>query len=149
MRTRFVRAIAAELGLLLVILGVTAALIDEAPAKNAIKPQTAANAITARRTAGPFKVRLTLHPALVGINTVTMTVTSARHLTISAVYLTAVPPAGRLKPVYLGIFRLSGSLFKVVEAPLGRPGRWDLEMTVRQGLTEYLARFPVTIAAER
>jgi copper transport protein len=146
MRARFLRAISAELGLLLVIVGVIAALIDEAPAKNAIKPERQGNTFTATRSAGPFKVRLTLNPAAVGVDTISMTVTSARHLTISAVYLTAVAPARRSRPVYLGVFRLSASLFKVVEAPLGVPGRWGLEMTVRRGLTEYLARFPVTIA---
>jgi copper transport protein len=149
MRARFLRAIGAELGLLLVILGVTAALIDEAPAKSAIKPAGQANTFTATRSAGPFRVTLTLDPAVAGVNTVTMTVTSVRHLTIGEVDLAAVPPAGRLKPVYLGVFQLSGSRFKVVDAPLRVPGRWDLEMTVRQDLTEYLARFPVTIAARR
>jgi copper transport protein len=147
MRARCVRAIGAELGLLLVIIGVTTALIDEAPAKNAVKPAAQASSFTATGTAGPFKVRLTLRPAVVGVDKLSATVTSARHLTISAVYLTAVPPAGRSRPVYLGVFRLSPSLFKVLQTPLGVPGRWSLEMTVRQGLTEYLARFPLTITS--
>ena len=41
-RTRFIRAVAAELGLLVVVLGVTAALVDEAPAKDLLKSSSSA-----------------------------------------------------------------------------------------------------------
>jgi copper transport protein len=151
MRNRFLRAVGIELGLLLVILGVTAALVDEAPAKSVItnRSQAQATTFTATRSAGPFRTALTLHPALVGANTVDMRVTSARHLTIGEVDLAAVPPEGRLKPVNLNVVQLSASRFRVVDAPLRLPGRWELEVTVRQGLTEWLARIPVTIAARR
>lgn len=70
-----------------------------------------------------------------------MKVTSARHLKIGEVDLAAVPPGSGRRPINLDVIQLSPSGFRVVRAPLRDPGRWDLEMTIRQGLTEWLTRF--------
>jgi copper transport protein len=148
MQVRFMRAIGAELALLLAVIGVTAALVDEATAKSVLASQkkpAQASSFTASRSAGPFEATVTLHPALAGANTVEMKVTSTRHLTIGEVDLAAISPQG--KPSNLNVVQLSGSRFRVINAPLRLPGKWELEMTVRQGLTEYLARIPVTIGA--
>lgn len=149
--SRLLRAAGAELALLLMILGVTAALIDEAPAKSllaSVKPAHATT-FTATGSAGPFTATLTLRPALTGANTVELQVTSAHHLTIGEVDLAAIPPRPALRPVKLNVAQLSASRFRVANAPLRTPGRWDLEVTVRRGLTEYIARIPVTIGADR
>ncbi len=150
-RTRFVRAVGVELCLLVAILGVTAALVDEAPAKTvlaasgAATPTGRATTLSVTRSTGPFKATLTLRPGVAGDNTVEMKVTSARHLKIGEVDLAAVPPGSGRRPINLDVIQLSPSGFRVVRAPLRDPGRWDLEMTIRQGLTEWLTRFPVTI----
>jgi copper transport protein len=148
-RRRFIRAIGTELVLLAAVVGVTAALVDEAPAKSVLRNLHPARAttFTATHSAGPFKAVVTVQPALAGANTIEMTVTSTRHLTIGEVDLAAVSPQG--KPLNLNVVQLSGSRFRVTKAPLRLPGKWELEMTVRQGLTEYLARIPVTIGAAR
>jgi copper transport protein len=151
-RTRFIRAMAIELALLAAVLGVTAALVDEAPAKSALANPSPAHAtsFTATRSAGPFKAVVTVRPATAGANAVEMKVTSgSRHLPIGEVDLAAVPPSGGSKPVNLNVVQLSGERFRVAAAPLRLPGRWELEMTVRTGLTEWLTRIPVTIAAQR
>lgn len=145
-RSRFVRAIGTELVLLLAILGVTAALVDEAPAKGVLAATSRPTNFTATRSTGPFTATLTLRPALSGANTVEMRVTSRRHLAIGEVDLAALPPAHGRKPVNLNVVQVSASRFRVADAPLRTPGRWELEMTVRQGLTEWLTRIPVTIA---
>ncbi len=149
-RARFIRAVGIELALLLVVLGVTAALVDEAPAKGVLTQHRAAHvsAVTATRSAGPFKARVTVRPATVGPNTVQITVTSgSRDLPIGEVDLAAVPPLAGAKSVKLNVVQVSSTRFRSVGAPLRRPGTWELEMTIRTGLTEWLARIPVTIAA--
>ncbi len=149
-RTRFIKAVAAELGLLVAVLGVTAALVDEAPAKDLLKSPSSASgsAFTATRSAGPFRALVTVRPATTGTNTVEMTVTSgSRHLPIGEVDLAAVPPVTGAKPVNLNVVQLSGTRFRAARAPLHQAGRWELELTVRTGLTEWLARIPVSIAA--
>ncbi|MGH3025373.1 MAG: CopD family protein, partial [Gaiellaceae bacterium] len=149
-RARFLRAVGIELGLLVAVLGVTAALVDEAPAKNVLpQPHAAlASALTATRSAGPFKARVTLRPATVGPNTVQMRVTSgSRDLPIGEVDLAAVPPSAGAKPVNLNVVQVSSARFRTAGAALRQPGTWELEMTIRSGLTEWLARIPVTIAA--
>ncbi len=83
-----------------------------------------------------------------GPNTVEMTVTSgSRHLPIGEVDLAAVPPLAGAKALKLNVVQLSSTRFRTAGAALRRPGRWELEMTIRTGLTEWLARIPVTIAA--
>jgi copper transport protein len=149
-RARFIRAVGIELALLVAVLGVTAALVDEAPAKSVLTQRRAAHAsaFTTSRSAGPFKALVTLRPATVGPNTVEMTVTSgSRDLPIGEVDLAAVPPLAGAKAVKLNVVQVSSTRFRTVGAPLRRPGTWELEMTIRTGLTEWLARIPVTIAA--
>jgi copper transport protein len=149
-RRNFLRAIGAELGLLAIVLGVTSALIDEAPAKSVLASPTTFNAtFTATRAAGPFKAVVTLRPALAGDNTVDMTVTSSRHLKIGEVDLAALPPGSVGKPLNLNVIQLSATRFRVKGAPLRKAGDWEFEMTVRTGLTEWLARIPVEIGASR
>jgi copper transport protein len=149
-RARFIRAVGIELALLFAVLGLTAALVDEAPAKGVLKQPTVAHgaALRATRSAGPFKALVTLRPATVGANTVEMTVTSgSRDLPIGEVDLAAVPPSAGAKAVKLAVVQTAGTRFQTVGALLRRPGRWELEMTIRTGLTEWLTRIPVTIAA--
>jgi copper transport protein len=149
-RRNFLRAIGTELGLLAVVLGVSSALIDEAPAKSVLaSPATFKPTFTATRAAGPFKTVVMLKPALAGSNTVDMTVTSSKHLKIGEVVLAAVPPGAGHKPVNLNVIQLSASRFRVKGAPLATAGNWQFEVTVRTGLTEWLARIPVTIGASR
>jgi copper transport protein len=149
-RARFIRAAGSELALLVAVLGVTAALVGEAPAKSSLPQRRGAHAsaTTATRSAGPFKARVILWPAKVGPNTVQMTVTSgSRHLPIGEVDLAALPPGAGATPLNVNVIKLSSTRFRTVRAPLRRPGRWELEMTIRTGLAEWLVRIPVAIAA--
>ena len=150
-RGRFVRAAGTEVVLLAVVVGVTAALVDEAPAKNAVVPLEIAKraGVITTSTAGPFTATVTVSPAQIGYDTLDMSVTSA-HVGVPAigeVDLAADPPARGLPPVNLNVVQLSPTRFRVTRAPLKLAGTWHLVMTVRTALTEWLTRFPVRIQA--
>jgi hypothetical protein len=150
-RSRFVRAAGGEVALLAVIVAVTAALVDEAPAKNAVVPLAIANrpGVTTSTTAGPFRATVRVSPAVAGDDTLDMSVTG-RHgeaPAIGEVDLAADPPKSGLPPVNLNVVQLSPTHFRVAHARLQPAGTWHLEMTVRTDLTEWLTRFPIRIGA--
>ena len=150
-RSRFMRAAGIEVALLAVVVGVTAALVGEAPAKNAVVPFQIAKrpGVRTTSTAGPFTATVTVSPAVIGYDTLDMSVTSTHGSApaIGEVDLAADPPDRGLRPVNLNVVQLSPTRFRVTRARLGLAGTWHLEMTVRTNLTEWLTRFPVRIEA--
>ena len=147
LRARFLRAATAELALLAVVVGVTAVLIGEAPAKIEVA-ETAT--VTVAHAVGPFKAIVEVRPAAVGTNAITMSVTAAsrKPLIIGEVDLAAdPPPTTRAAPLVLNVIQLSANRFRVSGATFASGGTWHLEVTVRTGLTEWLARIPISIAA--
>jgi copper transport protein len=148
-RRRFATAAAVEIALLAVIVGVTAALVGEAPAKNVVVPFELAKrpAVSTTTTAGPFTATVTVSPALIGYDTLDMSVTGTRGSApaIGEVDLAADPPARGVAPVKLNVVQLSPDHFRVTRARLGLAGTWHLEMTVRTNRTEWLTRFRVRI----
>jgi copper transport protein len=150
-RTRFVRAAGIEVVLLAAVVSLTAALVGESPAKDAVVPLELAKRtpVTAMSRAGPFRATVTVSPALTGIDTLDMSVTSERGRApaIGEVDLAADPPERGLGPVNLNVVQLSPTHFRVTRAPLNLAGTWHLEMTVRTNLTEWLTRLPVRIEA--
>lgn len=150
-RSRFVRAAGIEVALLAVVVGVTAALVDEAPAKNAVVPLAIAKRprVTTTSTAGPFDVTVTVSPAVIGYDRLDMSVTSkhGKAPAIGEVDLAADPPEPGLPPVNLNVVQLSPTQFRVTRARLELAGTWHLVTTVRTDLTEWLTRFPVRIEA--
>jgi copper transport protein len=145
-RTRLLRAAGAELALLVVIVAVTAVLIDEPPAKNEVQ-QTAT--ITVTRAVGPFTATIAVRPGVVGSNMLNMSVTATRGrpLTIGEVDVAADPPTRGTAPLNLNVVALSARRFRVTDAAFAIPGTWHLELTVRTGLTEWLTRIPIRIGA--
>jgi copper transport protein len=146
-RARFLRAATAELAVLAVIVGVTAVLIDEPPAKNEVAQTTS---ITATHTIGPFKATAEVVPGVVGTNTINISVTSTSHKppTIGEADLAADPPPNsNVATLNLNVIQLSATRFRVSGATLTLAGTWQLEITVRTGLTEWLARIPIQIRA--
>jgi copper transport protein len=146
-RARFLRTASAEVALLVVVVGVTAALIAEAPAKGLIARTTS---ITASHAIGPFHASVEVAPGTVGANTIDMSVRSGarRPPTIGEVDLAADPPAASgLAPLNLDVVQMSPTRFRVANAAFARAGTWHLDATVRVGLTEWLARIPIRIRA--
>ncbi|HEY2569918.1 MAG TPA: copper resistance protein CopC [Solirubrobacteraceae bacterium] len=147
LRARFLRVASAEVALLVVVVGVTAALIAEAPAKDLLAQTTS---ITATHAIGPFSASVVVSPGAVGANTIDVSVHSSarRPPMIGEVDLAADPPtASSLAPLNLDVIQVSPTRFRVASAPLARAGTWHLDATVRVGLTEWLARIPIRIRA--
>ena len=75
-RRRFVRAIGAELLVFVAVIGVTAVLVGEAPAKGlGARP---AGPFTTRTSIGPYALTLRVTPAATGANTVTIRIADRR-----------------------------------------------------------------------
>jgi copper transport protein len=147
LRARFLRAASAEVALLAVVVGVTAALIAEAPGKDLVAQTTS---LTASHAIGPFDASVEVAPGAVGVNTIDMSVRSGarRPPAIGEVALAADPPAAsRLAPLNLNVVRLSPTRFRVASAAFARAGTWHLDATVRVGLREWLGRIPIRIRA--
>jgi copper transport protein len=144
-RTRLLRAAGAELVLLIAVVGVTAALIGEAPYEPTLARATS---ITARQAAGPFTDTVTVAPDTVGANTINISVvdTSTKPHPIGEVDLAAdPPPSSHLRPLNLNVSQLSPVRFRVSGAEFPLAGAWHIELTVRTGVTEWLARISLSI----
>ena len=95
-RSRFVRSAGLEVVLLAVVVGVTAALIGEAPAKNTVAgPEIARRAgVVTSSTASPWTATVRVSPAASGYDTLDMSVTNkhGKAPAIGEVDLAAHPP---------------------------------------------------------
>lgn len=145
-RRRFARAIAAELAVFGLILGVTAVLIDEAPAKDAVVQP--AGPVTTQTTVGPFKATLRVAPATAGANTISVSVTDrAGHpADISAVTVNASLPSHKLGPLAYNATRTGTGRYRVSDAQLQIAGSWQIQLVVRRGqFNEWLKTVPVSV----
>ena len=145
-RRGFVRAIGAELLVFVAIIGVTAVLIDEAPAKNTV--QAAAGPLSTQTTVGPFGATLKVTPATAGSNTITVKLTNraGRPANIAQVSVNASLPSRSLGPLGCTTKRTSEGTFVAVGAVLQIAGTWQIQLVVRQGqFNEWLRTVPVAI----
>jgi copper transport protein len=145
---RFARAVGAELLVFALIVGVTAVLIDEAPAKN-VAPSPA-GPVSTQTTVGPFTATLRVAPARAGVNTIDVRVTNGRGrpANIAEVTVAASLPSRSLCPLNYTARRLGGGRFRVTGARLAIAGTWRLQLGVRQGqFNEWLQNVPVTIGS--
>lgn len=148
MRRQFVRAIGAELLVFVAIIGVTAVLIDEAPAKNTVQP--AAGPSLTQTTVGPFKAALKVTPARAGSNTITVKLTNraGRAANIAQVSVNASLPSRSLGPLQYSTRRTSAGTFVAAGAVLQIAGTWQIQLVVRQGqFNEWLRTVPVAIGS--
>ena len=146
-RRRFLQATVAELALLAAIVGVSAVLIGEAPAKDEVI-LTASQ--SASRAVGPYALSVRVAPARVGGNTISMSVTPSSRpaRSIGEVDVAAERPDLRPGALEFNVVAVARHRFRVTDAVFTRPGTWQLEMTVRSGLTEWLARVPIRITRD-
>ena len=147
-RRRFVRAIGAELLVFATIVGVSAVLIDEAPAKNTVA-QTAGPFSTAT-TIGPFHAAIRVTPAREGANKIIVSLTDSHGhpAHVAAVSVNASLPSHSLGPLAYTASALGKGRFKVSRAQLQISGTWQLQIGVRQGqFNEWLKTIPVGIGS--
>ena len=144
-RSRFLRAVTAELALLVTVIAVTAVLVDEAPAKSSLpEPKSA----TARTTVGPFQGTITVTPAKAGPNQVSLVFTgsNSRPAALAEVDLAATLPAQKIGPLRFTARRTAPGHYLISGATFAIAGDWRLELTVRRGeFDEWLKTTQLTI----
>jgi copper transport protein len=147
-RRRFARALAAELAVFGLILGVTAVLIDEAPAKDAAPAQPSGPAIVRTRV-GPFTATVTVTPDATGTNVITVGLTDGgQRAAVSEVTVNATLPSHQLGPLAYPATRTGQGRYRVSDAQLQIAGSWQIQLVVRRGqFNEWLTTVPVAVAS--
>jgi copper transport protein len=145
-RRRFARAIVAELLVFGAIVGVTAVLVDEAPAKDVLA--TPVGPFSTRTAIGPFSATLNVAPAVAGPNAIDIRITGAdgRPATLAAVSVEASLPSRSLGPLEYQATALGRGRFRVSRAQLAIAGSWRIQLAARQGqFNEWLRTVAVEI----
>ncbi len=131
-RRAFARAIGTELALLLVIVGVTTALVAEPPGK--AQAAVAAGPVAREGKVGPYDYSVTFEPAEAGPNTVHVYLLNS---TGQLADVDEVTMSGTLPEVDIGPLDIElssggpGHVTGVAELPL--PGDWQVQLDVRKG----------------
>jgi len=144
-RRRFLGAITAELVLLVTVVVVTAALVDEAPARGSL-PEPKSTSV--RTTVGPFPSTIVITPAEAGSNEVSLAFDgpNGRPAALAEVDLAASLPAQKIGPLRFTARRISPGHYLVRSAMFAIPGNWRLRLTVRRGeFDEWLQTIQVRI----
>jgi len=145
-RRVFLRAIAIELAILAGVIAVTGVLIGQAPARNEV---ALTSRTSAAHRAGPFIATITVTPAVVGSGEVAIALRGvhAHPPTVGEVDLATRAPGGR-RVATPAVDRGGPLRFAARSVTFARAGVWQFVLTVRTGLTEFVARVPIRIGAD-
>jgi copper transport protein len=129
---RFLKVAGAEVALFLAALGVTAVLVQEAPAKTFVAP-TGIYATTSQ--VGPFELNLTVDPARAGPNEIHLYLLgrTGQPASVSETTLRASLPGRGIGPLRLQTQLAGPGHYVVPGAVLPLAASWRLEVTVRRG----------------
>lgn len=139
------RALRGEVALVLVVLGVTAALAGYAPA-TAVQ----SGPFSASAALGPAELEMTVDPARVGSNQVHLYLFDAKNgaqfTGVKELRATATFPEKSIGPLPLEPQPSGPGHYTVQGAPLNAPGGWELEVSMRvSAFDEYAAKVEVPI----
>jgi copper transport protein len=140
----FGRRMAAELAVLVVVLGVTAVLTGEPPARAAAGAQP----FSTSTQLGPYELDLDVDPAQAGPNQIHVYLldASGRPAQASQASLTATDESRGIGPLTLRTQRGGPGHWIVAAAPLTLPGTWNLRVTARRGeFDQWSTTIPVPI----
>ena len=129
-RRLFVRTVGVELALMLVIVGVTTALVAEPPARAA----AAAKVVSRDGEVGPYDYSLTVDPARAGSNEVHVYLldSTGQLAPVDEITLSGSLPSADIGPLELELNRAGpGHVTGVSELPLA--GEWRVRLGVRKG----------------
>jgi copper transport protein len=134
---RFLRAAGAELMLVVAIVGVTAVLVTEPPARGSVAPR-GPYATTVRL--GGLEANVVVDPATVGLNVIHVYLTdrSGRPVDVDEVRLSASLPSKALGPLRFPAHPLAPGHYAVHGAQLALAGDWQLRIDARRGEFEAL-----------
>jgi len=131
-RRRFAQSVALELSLMIVIVGVTAALVAEPPAKAQLV--AASGPVSREGKIGPYDFTVTVDPARVGSNEVHLYLldSTGQLAVVDEIGLTATLPAVDVGPLRFEATPAGpGHVVATAELPLA--GDWRLALDVRKG----------------
>ena len=144
LRRRFSRAVGLELAVMVVVVGVTAALVAEPPAN----AQASAGSVTREDSLGPFHYTVTVDPARLGRNEVQAYVLehTGQPAEVDEITLAATLTQPDVGPLPLEATPAGPGHVTVAAAELPLAGTWSFELTARQGeFDEWTATFEVPI----
>jgi copper transport protein len=133
-RRRFLRSTGAELALVLVIVGVTAVLVAEPPAKAQLAAQ--AGPVSLDTSIGPFHLNLVVDPARTGRNQIHLYLldhSTGQPVKVDEARVSASLPAAGVGPLRLRAVPAGPGHAVVSGATLPLVGQWRLRVDVRNG----------------
>ncbi len=136
---RFLRAAGAELLIMATIVGVTAVLVTEPPAKASVKPPKLFNTFA---PLGNIELNMTMEPARTGPNVIhiyTFTQSGVPAPT-AAMTLTGSLPSQNLGPLQIPLQRIGPFHYTVSGATFPQPGDWQMTIEARRGQFEALTQ---------
>jgi len=131
-RTRFLRTVGAELALMTAIVGITAVLVSEPPARAQVAP-TGPYATTAQL--GDLELNLVVDPAVAGRNQIHLYLTnpSGQPTDVDEASVSATLASREIGPLRLRAHRAGPGHFVVHGAQLALAGDWQLRVETRRG----------------
>jgi copper transport protein len=143
-RRRFLRMAGAELMIMAVIVGVTAALVAEPPAKAAAAQAAIASQPKGALLAGPFHLEVEAKPGTAGTNDIVFDVVHGED--IAEISLQASLPSEDIGPLEFEAEKAGPKRWVVEDAELAIAGTWDFRVQIRQGEFDAFAEtVPITI----
>jgi copper transport protein len=136
---RFLKAAGAELLIIVSIVGVTAVLVTEPPAKASVKPPKLFNTTV---PLGNLELNMTIDPARTGPNLIhiyTFTQNGVPAPT-AAMKFSATLPSGNLGPLRIPLQRIGPFHYTVSGAVFPQPGDWQVTIEARRGQFEALTQ---------
>jgi copper transport protein len=143
-RRRFLRMAGAEIAIMLTIVGVTAALVSEPPAKAAITEAALTGQPRAQLLAGPYHLEVEATPGTAGTNDIVFTVIHGDE--IAELTAQATLPSEDIGPLEFEAVQEGPKRWVVKDAQLAIAGTWDFRVQIRQGEFDAFAEtVPLTI----
>jgi copper transport protein len=130
---RFLRAAGAELAIMATIVGVTAVLVTEPPAKASV---TAPKYAFGNAPLGPLELNYTVEPAKTGANTIHLYFFKPKSgfpAGVDDAKLSATLPSQNLGPLRIPLTRIVPSHYTTSSAVFPQPGDWQVTVEVRRG----------------
>ena len=131
-RRGFTRAVSTELAAMVVVVGLTASLVVQPPAKAQVAPT---GPFVSSQQLGPYDLELVVDPAITGKNQMHLTLLdrSGRLARVSEASVSAAYPAAELGPLELKVVPGGPGHYIVPTARLPFTGDWRIDVTVRRG----------------
>jgi copper transport protein len=136
---RFLRAAGAELLIMATIVGVTAVLVTEPPAKASVKPPKFFSTIA---PVGNLEANLTVEPARTGPNLIHLYFYKQNGFPANTAdaRLSASLPSANLGPLRIPLQRIVPSHYTISGAVFPQPGDWQVTIEARRGQFESITQ---------